>query len=438
MSLTPPSTRRLAAAVAAVAALMTVAVPVQAGLPGGPLPFVSENVEVVASIPMPGAVGARFDGNVLYVTGSEGLRTFDVSDPALPVPLGFLPLPHFENEDVSFGGDTLLISADHYVVGSRSVVYVIDIADPRSPTLRTVYQPRYADGRGVDGHTASCVAPDCRYAYLAGGSGLGVLDTQTGEVLGRVARDVGGTHDVQFDSAGNAWVAGSKGTAGYDTSDPTNPKLVAKTDFRGDQSPWNDFIHHNSLRPDTVVNGQAVPGDVVFITEEDYLQPSCKDPGSFQAWKISGALDPANPAVLLPLDLWTVKDGQLPPGEETAWSSIMCSAHYFDIRDGLAANASYEQGTRFLDVSDPGNIHQVGYFVPRGPAETWAAYFAPNDPTGTIVYVVDAGHGIDVLRIDRSNPVTTPAPAEAGGTPADLGQVSVADDQFGWACRILA
>jgi FAD-dependent urate hydroxylase len=70
----------------------------------------------------------------------------------------------------------------------------------------------------------------------------------------------------------------------------------------------------------------------------------------------------------------------------------LCSAHYFDVRDGLVAQAWYESGTRFLDVSDPSNIRQVGYWIPAKNV-TWSAYYPPTDPTGQIVYrsVVSGG-----------------------------------------------
>jgi len=42
----------------------------------------------------------------------------------------------------------------------------------------------------------------------------------------------------------------------------------------------------------------------------------------------------------------------------------VCSAHYFDERDGIVAQGWYQQGTRFLDVSDPTDIRQIGYFIP--------------------------------------------------------------------------
>ncbi|HEX2294161.1 MAG TPA: hypothetical protein VHN37_02505, partial [Actinomycetota bacterium] len=85
---------------------------------------------------------------------------------------------------------------------------------------------------------------------------------------------------------------------------------------------------------------------------------------------------------------------------DTANAAAMCSAHYFDYRDNVIAQGWYEQGLRLLDVSKPGAIRQVGYFVPPS-AMTWAAYFPPTDRGGRVLYVLDATHGIDVLEFDR-------------------------------------
>jgi hypothetical protein len=60
---------------------------------------------------------------------------------------------------------------------------------------------------------------------------------------------------------------------------------------------------------------------------------------------------------------------------------------------------------RFLDISNPRDIHQVGYYASTGTF--WVAYFAPADPKREIVYGLDTAGGIDVLRIDRSGKMPT-------------------------------
>ena len=48
-----------------------------------------------------------------------------------------------------------------------------------------------------------------------------------------------------------------------------------------------------------------------------------------------------------------------------------CSAHWFTVRGNIVAQAYYEQGVRFIDVSDPANPVQTGWA--RVPARAAAA-----------------------------------------------------------------
>jgi hypothetical protein len=95
--------------------------PVLGALPDPTGLIASGNVRLLRTLPNPGAIGARFQDRVVYVTGVAGLTTYDVADPRNPRLLGALPLPHFENEDVDLGGDILLISND--AAESTGVLY---------------------------------------------------------------------------------------------------------------------------------------------------------------------------------------------------------------------------------------------------------------------------------------------------------------------------
>ncbi len=90
--------------------------------------------------------------------------------------------------------------------------------------------------RGI-GHTVTCI-DDCRWAWLAGSSaGIDIVDLRdprhpriAGRFAAKEAAGVFGTHDVQVDADGLAWVAGSNGTAAYDTSDPLRPRRALRTE----------------------------------------------------------------------------------------------------------------------------------------------------------------------------------------------------------------
>jgi hypothetical protein len=372
--------------------LTLLAITAAAALPAPALAQTSPGISVVGSIPERGVVSARPVGNLLYVSSISGVTIFDITNPRAPVKVGRLELPNVQNEDVDVGSGILLVSDDPF--GGRGILHVVDVHDPANPrvisTLNTwargLFNPFGAPPRerGI-GHTVTCI-DDCKWAWLAGSAaGIDIVDLRdpanpriAGRFAAKEAAGVYGTHDVQVDAKGLAWVTGSAGTAAYDTSRPLKPKLVFRTNGKGGVGPYNDFIHHNSLR---------IRDNVVAITEEDFGRSGCRRAGTFQTWLIK------DNGKLRPLDSFGV--------ERDAGSQVACSAHYFDARDGLIAQGFYEQGVRLIDASRPGKLRQVGFHVAR-PAMVWGALFAPTDPTGSTIYSLDHARGIDIIAIDRA------------------------------------
>lgn len=408
----------------------------------------SDNVSLLTSLPNPGIIGARFRDNLMFATSLSSLTVYDISDPAAPAQIGVLPLPHFENEDVDLGGDILLISND--AAESTGILYVIDISDPTNPAILSTLEMGGDPIQGGPGHTASCIK-DCNFAWVTDTGGIRVIDlrdpaapvdlgTYESPAYGGIA-----THDVQVDGNGLAWVVGFGGAAAYKIPknyDGTSlGKLVAQTDERGlstymdeiglgDGSKPNDFILHNSYRKKN--------SKVVYITEEDYNRPGCRGAGSFETWKVPTYKKgkkkglPNGKQVTL-LDHWETELGVA----GAAAVAAMCSAHYFDVRGKVVAQGWYEQGTRFLDVSDPKDIRQIGFFS-APTAVTWAAYFAPTDPTGSIVYSFDASHGIDVLQLAIPDGVKKAKTVKMGIRAEWLTAPTVGTPSatFGYACRL--
>lgn len=475
----------------------------------------SARVDYLGTLPAPAAVGANFkryadNRTYMFVTAITGLYVFDVTVAETPQPVAQLPLAHYQNEDVSLGGNRLLISGDGTAGGS--ILSVIDISNPRLPLLDQVINMQLAD----EGHTATCIQ-GCRYAWVAGGRSVAVLDLDAPAQLENPGAipdvqvqaatsnvEVGdlkpvhefgwSTHDVQVDEAEIAWVAGGNGTIGFDVrphvypdmskDDPATPKneglleprVIARTgqhatadsDFdtlpgsSGSGDTVNDFIHHNSLRPDAdeflsrptaELDAPGVrPGEVVLITEEDiwsrdtFTTPAgCESQGSFQTWQVK-QYGPTGPdqGTVVNLDAWTTEFNEVVNGDENPLTGNdivptngMCSAHYFDERRGIVATSWYNQGLRFLNVSDPRNIKQIAYFAAPGQA-TWAAYWSPT--AADIVYAIDHARGVDVLRFDRK---ATEGGGEVTLSPLDTGSLlqqstdeTTAHPKFGFVCRL--
>ena len=227
----------------------------------------SDNVSLRGKVPdSAGAIGARFspDGDTMYVTAATGLQIYDVSAPESPRKLSQLALPHLENEDVDVGRDTLIVSNDPSFTGV-GVIYLIDVANPSSPSIRKALPtnvPLVGEDDSDNGHIANCIQR-CNYLYTTGTSeGLTVYDIRDLDdprKAGTVPMPGEGfTHDVEVDASGIAWVTGEDGTFGYDTTDPLHPTLLYRSDpsivntgggLPGDDgsSPL-DFLHHNMKR----------------------------------------------------------------------------------------------------------------------------------------------------------------------------------------------
>ena len=147
----------------------------------------------------------------------------------------------------------------------------------------------------------------------------------------------------------------------------------------------------------------------MVVTEEDYSRPTCAGAGSLQTWRIN---EQPGTDTITNLDSWEV---EVDPAR-----TALCSAHYFDEDAGLLAQGWYEQGTRFLDVTNPGAIRQVGFWIPEKNV-TWGAVYHPTDKE--TVYALDNVRGIDVLHVERGGPTppeVTPPPDDSGNPPPDL------------------
>lgn len=389
--------------------------PVRAVPPAAGGAIASSNVDFVLNIPDAAAIGGRIRRSVptilgprdlFYVTTAQGLRIYDVTL-GIPVLTGALELPHFENEDVDTNGRILLIAADQFL-GAPNMLYVIDVAVPQAPVIKGVLPfPSEA-------HTVSCIN-DCTYAWLAGGRGVYVVDLTNPanpRQIGNPGRDQGGTHDVQVDDSGIAWVTGGGGLTGYATGDPRTPTALgtgspaAPTVIARGSGFNNNFILHNSLHPNAtdlnlslLSNNVIDPGEIVYVTEEDYI--TLQEDGSFQAGWLRRQAD--GQLIVDFRDRWTFgNDLSVDPVGGHKVGLAFSSSHYFDYRAGTMAVAWYEQGTRFFDVTDPTDLRPIGFFMPAAGNETWSAVF-----NGEYVYTLDVGRGIDVLRFTGSSSSAT-------------------------------
>ena len=469
--------QRLAAlAIFALLALSIGASTVQAGPVEDALNQViaSENVTLVKNMPEGGsAISIQFSSDTphMYLSSLKGIHVYEISDPENPQLVGFEPLPHYQNEAMSIGerknGDKFLLvgstlaavsTAGDVDADSRYVI-VVEVTDPANPEAvgGTVTDSRT--------HTVSCLSTQCDYAYTDGRTQgvISIVDLRNfhdPKMAGTFTSVVPQGHDQDVDDAGFLWHVGGQGAVALDVSKPTKPVQLASTNGQaiGGMTEYNGFILHNSARPNAKkFKANSAPslknGNVLLATEEDTGEGECgPELGAFSTWHIpyvdAKRYKKDNPQLgpgkgrIAPLDIWYPEDSGV--------YGAHCSAHYFDYHEsGLVAQGWYELGTRIMDVRNPRDIKQVGYFLAPGATETWAAYWVPErDKKGkvtgknsNIVYTADLVRGVDILRVDmpgksaaRTSEVEVPF--VDGWNGLNLAPVSAPSREYGLVCRI--
>ena len=437
--------------------------------PGGALPgggVSSANVRLLCNFPETALISGAFsvDGKYFYASSTDSISVFDATDPRRPTLAGTLPNLVFENEAMTYGEQRasdgtltrfVLVGVDLFNVAPTTPqnsnvngrqVLVIDVTDPAAPRVRSRVNVTTST------HTVQCVDPtDCTVAYTAGTGGsfsvVDLTDLSAPVDAGKRSSAAAGPNPIfrsgaghywDFDAAGIGWHTGSGGVVAYDVTSPLAPVALQAGNAQSLQTPYNDFIFHNSMRPNA---DKFVPdaepsianGNILLVTEEDYANDGdeivCSEAGSFQTWYVKD-LDGAayrlgNPTgvpaqgSISPLDITNAPDEF--GGGTSGGAGGFCSAHWFDVSsDGIVAQGYYQQGLHLLDVRDPANISQLGYFTAAG-SEVWDAYFAPErdtdgNPTGrksNIIYVADFVRGLDVVELDLDaapNPVVPEVP----------------------------
>lgn len=500
-------TRRWVARVAAAALLAVAAAGPAAATTAPVYPGVtSDNVTHLGTFPETMMISAEFalTGDFFYTSSLDSVSawSYQIDGDDITVTLeGTAPDINFENESMTYGerrdaaGEVtrrFVIVAEDLVhvdptgsvdphVGGGNVV-IVDVTDPTAPAFLSQGEV------STSTHTVQCLSRrDCDFAYAVGGDGqysivdLRDLENPTeiaatgpdtsddGHPLSPAAgpNDVfatGAGHYWDIDDAGVAWHTGSGGAAAFDTTDPLSPLLLNATDETGTESPFNDFILHNSMRPNAIAfdedradgNDPALAkGNVLLVTEEDYANEgdeiACENAGEFSTWYVD-SLDrdaylagtdepymPDNGSITHLASFHPVRDGEGAPTATPA--DPFCSAHWFDYHQtGIIAQGYYAAGLYLIDVRDPSAPTTYGYATAE-PSEVWDAYWFPQrDGDGVdtglstnFVLAADFVRGVDVFRVDLPEDAIVPdtdttAPAEDGTDDAVDGATDDTED----------
>jgi hypothetical protein len=390
--------------------------------------------------------------DVMVANGTGGLSIWSLKDPAHPKWIAQVTVAQLntaagetqtqfwegENETVDSRRKIAFMSKD---IGNKGF-FAIDLKDPWTPKImffQKVFQ----------GHTMTCL-DDCRFLWSVGTTqGIAQSDRKPAPVSvtdvrdpdhpftypAPIASDVrrtgslgGSTHSVDVDYNGVAWVSGSGGVRGWWTDGKHFDRATGTERFAAPYDPiayaggmvaGNDgsFLHNSYHFPTAL--GDRPAGDVMLITNENN-NTNCANAGVFIISSLAGTYDatddvgtPQAPARMNRLATFTVggKEGEFvdPSGTRAIGD---CSAHWFTVKGNIVALGNYEQGTRFVDVSDPRNPKQVGWFrVPVRTANGSQPAIISSDTAAPywhdrFVYVADYQRGIDVLKFSDPTPGT--------------------------------
>jgi hypothetical protein len=399
------------------------------------------------------------DRDFMFANGTGGLAIWSLQDPEHPalvstVTAAELRVPG-DTQDRFWEGENMTVDPKRKLVflsrdprgfggtvtTGQSGVYIIDVKDPWHPKI-VIFHPIPA------GHTSTCIN-DCQYLWTVGPystgtpgndpawtpqppysqpyGGVPVWVTNIQDIehpytyptpvdTNRFDGKTGYVHSVDVDRDGVAWTAGAGGDRGYWTSgnhwDPVlkRNRVATASDpvpYAGGVTPAVDptrndffaFFDHNAQRITHKV-GNYDKGELLYVTNEDIT--TCSKAGELKIVSIKDSFNgegwastPANPFRLKLVGHWSVW------GKEGAATTGSCSAHWFTVDGNIIVQAWYGQGTRFIDVSDPANPQQVGYFrIPSGTTGVTAGSASATYFHKGLVYVADYNRGVDVLRFN--------------------------------------
>jgi hypothetical protein len=293
---------------------------------------------------------------------ASGLRIFDISNPANPREISFLPVPGIGLHRIWYVGGRYAYVSAHLEGFTDHILAIIDVGDPARPALAGRW---WLPGMWRAGGEAPAWPSGKRWAL------------HHAIVAGNLAY--------------GAWRDG--GLTVHDVSDPTAPKLVS----------------HRLLSP-PFAGGSHTPlplaGRNLVVLADEATSVNCAA-GTAYTW-VFDVRDPANPISIATLPTpaeedFCAKGGKFGPHNlhENRPGSLQSSNLIF---------ATYHNaGVRVFDIADPFAPKQVGYFVPPPPEQlvdirpdsvnviqSCDVYVA----TVGVMYVTDTNAGLYILQYE--------------------------------------
>ena len=385
----------------------------------GTAPRGSSNIRHLARMELSGGGQIEIKGNYAFVGhqhGPEGTSILDISDPRSPKVLSQIMCPHpwSHSHKVRVVGDMIVVNSEREPGKGNLREYpeggfrIYDVKDKTNPKLITFHKTH---GKGVHRFDV-----DENYAYISTempgyvGNILVIYDIRNPSKPTEVGRWAMENQHVENGEAphpkgtqhrlhhamrcGNQMFAScwDSGIGIVDVSDITKPKTLARYEY---DPPHTEQTHTFLGVP------HAIGGKRIAISTEEERSNRGPDHGKphapFRTWDVT---DPAKPKILCTYEL---------PDDATPYDTnvVRFGTHQFrEIvdEDNLCYVTWFAGGLRILDISDPANPKERGYFIPKPGDGVKKGAPLTNDiyiDDRGLLFVTDKERGLDVIEFKR-------------------------------------
>ena len=310
--------------------------------------------------------------------GFEGMRIFNVSNPAKPVLIKGVPT------DCGSHTHTLVPDPEE----RRVLLYVASYTASELPASRYGNECRRLDASGKPAHKKISVVE----VPLRNPATAKVVSEPTFPQNDRNGvPGYNGCHDITVFTAIDRAASACMGEGQiWDISDKEKPRTIARIHNRN-----VEFFHSAAFSWDgrTVVFGDEAGGGT---------GPRCRPQdadtlGALWFYDVASLDTLSDKTPEKPLSSWKVPRDQTTPEGVTQAQDPNCTMHNFNTlptkeRDVLVSSA-YAAGTTVVDFTDPRNPTEVGHHDPHG-ANTWSSYWYNGH-----IFTNDGGRGVDVMKL---------------------------------------
>jgi hypothetical protein len=366
------------------------------------------NTRLVAQIDSPGGGQVWCDGTTLYVSHMrppDGTSIYDVADPRNPKFLARIELPMgWHSHKVRAANGLMVVNHEKFREGSPEFgggLGIYDVANPGRPRLITKWRVS-GEGGGVHRYDF-----DGRYVYLSPtvdgyvGNIMMILDIERPESPREVGRwwipgqHVAGGEAYPWDDyvrprchhplrVGNRLYVSYWHHGFYilDISDMSRPTLISGIN----EGPDNPHPTHTALRMPMRLGGR----DVLLVADEDVAKLRPSAPSAMRVYDITDERSPQKIA--------TFQTPALAGNDAAQPQMTGCHQPSERFEGTVVPCAWFAQGLRLVDMADPLNPREVGFYEPDVPpgCERVSSNDVTVDDRG-LIYLVDRQQGVSII-----------------------------------------